>query len=243
MVKEETYSSLRFTGSGVRPCEITQHLNLLPSRAWQKGEWFSDAIGNKRRRYNGLWLYDAKGMTFRRPISHVAHLMNLVGKRIVTWRKEHCHRNVRVDLGLWVVAPEISGTIFGKYIDSIIECGYDGLNISFVGVGNCLSSRRARHTRHSFHDAKEKLRLYACGFNGAECSVLLNGKAAWYMDNAMTVFSKTLQRKKNRAKTFAVKRILVEWHVGHGILYISRRALKLFRGIGCTRIDFILKNV
>lgn len=98
MAMEEIYASLRFTGSGVLPSEITKYLDLLPSRSWQRGDCFVDAVGKLRQRYNGLWLYDNKGLTFKRPVGHIRHMMNLIQNRLASWRDSH--DNVRVDLCL-----------------------------------------------------------------------------------------------------------------------------------------------
>ena len=82
MAEEEIYASVRVVGGGVSPDEITERLNVAPSRAWRKGEPFVDVAGKMRERYDGLWLYDAKGLEFRSPVEHVRHVMDMVKGRI-----------------------------------------------------------------------------------------------------------------------------------------------------------------
>ena len=237
MVMEEIYASLRFTGSGVLPSEITKYLDLLPTRAWQKGDCFVDATGKLRHRYNGLWLYDNKGLTFKRPVGHIRHTMNLIKNRLAGWRDNH--DNVRVDLCLWIVASERIWTIYGKDIDLMVKQGYDGFNISFIGMEDHQSTMQRQDDCH----AMPRLRLQASGHGCAGCSILQNGISAEDIDTALSLFSRKLKKRKIDTKMTALSCISIEWCVGHGSLYLSCDDLKLFRDIGCSRVDFAFKNV
>ena len=237
MVMEEIYASLRFTGSGVLPSEITKYLDLLPTRAWQKGDCFVDATGKLRHRYNGLWLYDNKGLTFKRPVGHIRHTMNLIKNRLAGWRDNH--DNVRVDLCLWIVASERIWTIYGKDIDLMVKQGYDGFNISFIGMEDHQSTMQRQGNCH----AMPRLRFQASGHGCAECSILRNGMSAEDIDPALSLFSRKLKKRKIDTKMTALSCISIEWCVGHGSLYLSCDDLKLFRDIGCSRVDFAFKNV
>ena len=97
MAEEEIYASVRVVGGGVSPDEITERLNVAPSRAWRKGEPFVDIAGKMRERYDGLWLYSAKGLEFKSPVEHVRHVMDMVKGRIRrredgVWGDEYHHK-------------------------------------------------------------------------------------------------------------------------------------------------------
>ena len=236
MAEEETYASLRFVGSCVVPDKITQQLKLLPSHAWQKGECFLDINGNTRQRYNGLWLYDARGKRFNQPVEHIRNLMKLIQDRSTCWRDNL--GNIKVDLCLWIVAARKSWSIYASDIDLIIEGGYDGFNITFIGIEDCQSSRRQG-------DCGTMLKLQLCSSEFAcdECTVLRRGKFAYSIDKAISVFSKRIQRRKATGEPLPRSYISVEWSVGHGALYLSCNELSFFRALGCSRIDFAFKNV
>ena len=233
MLGEEIYASVRVIGSGVLPNEITESLNLIPTRAWRKGEYFIDATGKLRKRYDGLWLYDAKDMEFRLPVEHIRHMMNMVKGLIVCGKSD-----VRIDLCLWIAAMEKVWMVGGQDIDQMIEEGFDGLNISFVGLDADLMRNK--------HDSGEansmaRIRLFSLEYNRIVCSVMVEGESAEHIENVLSVFVKMLNERKI-TESLPLSHILIEWTVSHGALYIGRKDLKLFRSIGCPRLEFVFRN-
>ena len=233
MVREETYASIRVIGSSVLPNEITESLNLVPTRTWRKGERFIDVTGKLRKRYNGLWLYDVKGIEFKSPVEHVKYLMNIVKGRTVC-----CKRDLQIDLCLWISAMEKFWMLGGQDIDQMIEWGFDGLNISFVGLGDDL----VKDTRNSREKtAMARIRLFELEYIRIVCSVMEEGKSAECIGNVLSMFVNRLNEKKVEEKPSSYS-ILVEWTVSHGALYIKSEDLKLFRSIGCTQFEFAFRN-
>ena len=233
---EELYASIRFVGSDVAPDEISRLLDMRPSKSWRMGELFVDVTGMVHRRYNGLWLYDLKGVKFNHPVEHMRCLMNLIKGRLVHLRDVQ-RGDFRIDLCLCIAAPEKSWSIDKQDMDLIVEEGFDGFNVTFVGMDDCSSKKQIVD-----NEVTARFLLYTGESNHIEYSLETKGCAAECIENCLSQFMQELQ-SKSVGMVSPQSNISIEWKVSHGALYMGREYLRLLHNMSYSKINFMFKTV
>ena len=236
------YASIRAAGGGVIPDAFTRQLGIEPSHGWQKGEPYVDILGILRRRYNGLWIYEAKDVSSDSPCEHVQQVIRLARGCLERCRNE-CHGDVNIDVCLWVEAAETSFTIGRKTFEDILDEGMDGLNITFVGIDD--SSLMTGSTSSLIAGVKAYFRMAMASVGGEISSIIRRGRLSYNSNKNLALFyQKVLMQKE---KILEVRQDCVsvdlEWNVPHGALYLGRDLLRLLCDLKCSFVRFTFRNV
>lgn len=241
MAAEELFASLRFVGSPMPSGLITKELNLNPSRTWQKGAPFVDPSGRILRRYNGLWLYDAKEVKSKLPVEHIRQLMGRINGHLQHCLWE-CRGKVKADLCLWIAASEFLWSIDGEDVDLMLLGGYDGFNVTFIGIDDASSNNHQEIGEEKLCP-RVSCMLISCDNDQVVCTLSRKGRSAENIECALALFVRKLRTIKKTLKCSSMNRICIEWDISHGAIYFSNSDLKWLRDVGCSRIDFAFRNI
>lgn len=224
------------------PEVITRQLGIEPSHGWRKGDPFIDVSGVQRRRYNGLWLYEAKNMAYESPCEHIMQAIRRTKGRLELCRRE-CHDEVDIDVCLWVEAAESSFVIERNIFEAILDERMDGLNISFIGIDDS-SSMEDGSTISLTDDEAAYFRISMACDGGVISSILRRGRLSYNSNKNLSLFYQKVQMQKKKMLEVPQSCISadLQWRVPHGALYFGRDLLRLFCDLNCAFVRFTFRN-
>ncbi len=234
---EKIITSIRCTGADVRPDEISSIMGLRPCKAWAKGDAYMDVTGSKRRRYNGLWLYNLPGCRSALPSVHLRRAINALEG--VQFRHLRNGGDVRIDLCLWIEAVEKSWNLATELVKQVHDIGLDGIHLSFIGLGT--DALRAWGPKGKTIPTMQIMQIIKNKAHAEKNFLAAQGVMAEDMEQYLDIFIRNLY--KSGADFMDPCYLKIKWEVPHGSLSISSKLVKPLLHIGCSRICFLFRNV